>query len=165
MYVRAVSRHDGVPSSSEHSYLRDWLLNNRDLMPRQPETVYVGIGEMPVAGLAGASYTSGDGGGRSGFGVARAAAEGSREAAARRGGGQAESGNARARSAAVSVRGVLFSSTWAAREAIERALALPPGEYDVYVGSIDRARIKDVEPGRRATRPSPFLISGAISSR
>ncbi len=35
--------------------MRDWLLNNRDVMPRQAETVYVGIGEMPVAGLAGAS--------------------------------------------------------------------------------------------------------------
>src|SRR5664279_576566 len=55
MYVRAVSRHDGMRSSSEHSYLRDWLLNNRDVMPRQSETVYVGIGEMPLAGLAGAS--------------------------------------------------------------------------------------------------------------
>ena len=26
MYVRAVSRHDGMRSSSEHSYVRDWLL-------------------------------------------------------------------------------------------------------------------------------------------
>src|SRR5258706_4836198 len=55
MYVRAVSRHDGMRSAKEHSYLRDWLVNNRDVRPRQAETVYVGIGEMPLAGLAGAS--------------------------------------------------------------------------------------------------------------
>ncbi len=55
MYVRAVSRHDGTRSSSEHSMLRDWLIHGRDVMPRQSETVYVGIGEMPTAGLAGAS--------------------------------------------------------------------------------------------------------------
>ncbi len=62
MYVRAVSRHDGMRSSSEHSYLRDWLLNNRDVMPRQAETVYVGIGEMPLAGIAGGSQPNRDGG-------------------------------------------------------------------------------------------------------
>ena len=55
MYVRAVSRHDAMRSSSEHSYVRDWLLNQRDVMPRQAETVYVAIGEMPGAGLAGSS--------------------------------------------------------------------------------------------------------------
>src|SRR5437868_2226401 len=55
MYVRAVSRHDGMRSSSEHSFVRDWLLHQKDVMPRQAETVYVGIGEMPLAGLAGAS--------------------------------------------------------------------------------------------------------------
>src|SRR3954469_19069783 len=55
MYVRAVSRHDGVRSSSEHSFVRDWLLHQKDVMPRQPETMYVGVGEMPGAGLAGSS--------------------------------------------------------------------------------------------------------------
>jgi hypothetical protein len=30
--------------------------------------------------------------------------------------------------------------------AVERALALPPGEYDVYIGLIDRARIKTSSP-------------------
>ena len=90
MYVRAVSRHDGMRSSSEHSYVRDWLLNNRDVMPRQAETVYVGIGEMPLAGLAGASSRQAT--------AAAAAASASlslqqkdlREAAARCGGGEAQ---------------------------------------------------------------------------
>ena len=34
---------------------------------------------------------------------------------------------------------------------VERALALPPGEYDVYVGLIDRARIKTSSAADRAS--------------
>src|SRR5258705_1799792 len=53
MYVRAVSRRDGMRAADEHSFLRDWLLHGGgDVMPRTPETVYVGAGEMPIGGLA-----------------------------------------------------------------------------------------------------------------
>jgi hypothetical protein len=146
MYVRAVSRHDGMRSSSEQSYLRDWLLNNRDVRPRQAETVYVGIGEMPLAGLAGASSrqnTAAAAAASASLALQqkdlekqqRAAAEAKRKAETREldpllfpfeeyfffDPGTARGGDART---------------------IERALALPPGEYDVYVGLIDRARIK-----------------------
>ena len=55
MYVRAVSRHDGMRSSSEHSFVRDWLLHQRDVMPRQAETVYVGHRRDADRGAAGAS--------------------------------------------------------------------------------------------------------------
>ena len=48
---------------------------------------------------------------------------------------------------------------------IERALALPPGEYNVYVGA-DRSRAdQDVEPGRAASDGHGRRISGAISWR
>src|SRR3954451_6633372 len=55
MYVRAVSRHDGVRSSSEHSFVRDWLLYQKDVMPRQGEPVTGDIGMGRTAGIGGAS--------------------------------------------------------------------------------------------------------------
>src|SRR5216110_1255248 len=49
MYLRAVSRRDGVRASEERSFVRDWLLHGR-AMPRNGETVLVGPGELPVGG-------------------------------------------------------------------------------------------------------------------
>ena len=39
MYLRAVSRHDGMRASDEHSSLREGLLHGSGVMPRTPETV------------------------------------------------------------------------------------------------------------------------------
>src|SRR6266540_3652163 len=50
MYVRAVSRHDGVRAKDERSIVRDWMLKGSTVAPRIPETVFVGSGEMPVGG-------------------------------------------------------------------------------------------------------------------
>src|SRR3982750_3250459 len=50
MYVRAVSRHDGIRSAQERSFVRDWLLHGNDFAPRNGETVIVGPGEIPVGG-------------------------------------------------------------------------------------------------------------------
>src|SRR4051812_27209292 len=44
MYVRAVSRHDGIRSTQERSFVRDWLLHGSDVMARNGETVIVGPG-------------------------------------------------------------------------------------------------------------------------
>src|SRR5437773_9257006 len=52
VYVRAVSRHDGMRASDERSVARDWLLRGNNAPPRMPETIYVGQGEMPVGGPA-----------------------------------------------------------------------------------------------------------------
>jgi len=171
MYVRAVSRHDGMRSSSEHSYLRDWLLNNRDVMARQSETVYVGINEMPVAGIAGASVRQATAAAAAASAMLamqqkdlekqqRAAAEAKHKAETREldpllfpfeeyfffdmGGGR--SGDSRM---------------------VERALALPPGEYDVYVGLIDRGRLKTSSPSvihRTVTVPDFWSDQLALSS-
>jgi hypothetical protein len=145
MYVRAVSRHDGMRSSSEQSYLRDWLLNNRDVKPRQAETVYVGIGEMPLAGLAGLSTRQ----------ATAAAAAASASLAL-----QQKDLEKQQRAAAEAKRKAerreldpllfpfeeyFFVDLGAQRggpATVARALALPPGEYDIYVGLIDRARVK-----------------------
>ena len=50
---------------------------------------------------------------------------------------------------------------------VERALALPPGEYDVYVGLIDRAKIKTSSPAilhRTITIPDFWSDQLALSS-
>ena len=66
MYVRAVSRHDGMRSSSEHSLLRDWLLHasrRAAAQAREPSTS--ASARCRSRGLAGASGPAGDrGGGR-----------------------------------------------------------------------------------------------------
>jgi hypothetical protein len=121
--------------------MRDWLLNNRDLMPRQPETVYVGIGEMPVAGIAGASTRQA---------TAAAAAASASLALQQKDLEKQQQAAAEAKRKAETreldpllfpFEEYFFFDMGSARS-VERALALPPGEYDVYVGLIDRARIK-----------------------
>ncbi|MGH9143488.1 MAG: hypothetical protein ACRD2I_20310 [Vicinamibacterales bacterium] len=146
MYVRAVSRHDGVRSASEHSSLRDWLLNNRDVMPRQAETVYIGIGEMPLAGLAGASSrqaTAAAAAASASLALQQKDLEKQQQAAA----------ESRRKAETRELDPLLFpfeeyfffdlgNARGGEARTVERALALPPGDYDVYVGLIDRARIK-----------------------
>lgn len=150
MYVRAVSRHDGMRSSSEHSVVRDWLLHNGDVMPRHAETVYVGVGEMPGAGVAGGSIRQ-----------ATAAAAGASAALSL----QQRDYEKQKRAADEAKRKEetrekdprlfpfeeyfffdLATGRSGDRRSIERALALPPGEYDVYVGLIDRSNIKTSSP-------------------
>ena len=150
MYVRAVSRHDGMRSSSEHSFVRDWLLHHGDVMPRQAETMYVGVGEMPGAGLAGGSTRQ-----------ATAAAAGASAALSL----QQRDYEKQKRAADEAKRKLetrekdpllfpfeeyfffdLATAPSGDLRRIERALALPPGEYDVYVGLIDRSKIKMSSP-------------------
>jgi len=171
MYVRAVSRHDGVRSSSEHSFLRDWLLNNRDVMPRQAETVYVGIGEMPVAGLAGASSRQA---------TAAAAAASASLALQQKDLEKQQRAAAEAKHKAETreldpllfpFEEYFFFDMGGGRSGdsrmVERALALPPGEYDVYVGLIDRGRLKTSSPAvihRTVTVPDFWSDQLALST-
>ena len=166
MYVRAVSRHDGMRSSSEHSYLRDWLLNKRDVMPRQSETVYVGIGEMPLAGLAGASSR------QSTAAAAAASAALTMQVKELEKASRAEA-EAKRKAESRELDPLLFPFEeyffleLGTGRAAERALALPPGEYDVYVGMIDRARIKTSSPAivrRTVTVPDFWSDQLALSS-
>jgi len=147
MYVRAVSRHDGVRSSSEHSFVRDWLLHQKDVMPRQAETMTVGIGEMPTAGLAGASGRTATAQAAGASAIlsmqqkdlerqALAAAEAKRKQETRE-----------LDPLLFPFEEYFFFDLAGARgaepqHAVARALALPPGEYDVYIGLIDRAKLK-----------------------
>src|SRR5213593_4156871 len=52
IYVRAVSRHDGLRAKDERSILHDWLLHAGDVAPRPQEAVMVPAGELPVGGPA-----------------------------------------------------------------------------------------------------------------
>src|SRR5262249_11322614 len=55
MYIRAVSRQDGIRSRDERSFIRDWLVHNATAPPGRGDTVFVPAGEMPVGGPASTS--------------------------------------------------------------------------------------------------------------
>jgi hypothetical protein len=171
LYVRAVSRHDGVRSSSEHSFVRDWLLHQRDVMPRQAETMYVGIGEMPIAGAAGASPRQ-----ATAMAAAASAALTMQQKDHEKQTHAVE--EAKRKSEARELDPLLFpfeeyffldlagAHTTGART-IERALAAPPGEYDVYIALIDRAKLKTSSAAilhRRMTVPDFWSDQLALSS-
>ncbi len=171
LYVRAVSRHGGMRSASEQSFVRDWLLHQRDVMPRRAETVYVGVGEMPAAGPAGSSSRQ----------TIAAAAAASATLALQEKGYEKEkraADEARRKAEAHEFDPLLFpfeeyffieaaAGENGGARAIERALALPPGEFDVYLGLVDRARLKTSSPAilhRRITIPDFWSDRLALSS-
>jgi hypothetical protein len=142
MYVRAVSRRDGMRASEEHSFLRDWLLRGGgDVMPRMPETVYVGLGEMPIGGPGIMSSRQAT--------AAAAAASGALLMQQRDFEKQKKAAEEAKKKLETKQRDpflfpfedyFFFDHKTGAN--VERALALPPGEYDVFVALIDRGRVK-----------------------
>jgi hypothetical protein len=140
MYVRAVTRRDGMRASEEHSFLRDWLARGGDMPKRMPETVYVGPGEMPVGGPATAS------GRRSIQAPAEALAvlalqqrafekQKAAEAAAK----QKEETKERDPFRFAFEDYYLVDRKGREPRLFERAMTLPPGEYDIYVALVGRA--------------------------
>jgi hypothetical protein len=166
MYVRAVSRRDGMRASEEHSFLRDWLLRGGDVVPRTPETVYVGVGEMPVGGLAVMS-------GRQAT-AAAAAASGALLMQQRDYEKQKKADEEAKKKQETRQRDPFlfpfedyFFFDQKAGATVERALALPPGEYDVFVALIDRGRLKTSSPvvtRRTLTIPDFWSDRLALSS-
>ena len=55
MYIRAVSRHDGLRSREERSFIREWLVHNATAPLGRGDTVFVPAGELPVGGPASTS--------------------------------------------------------------------------------------------------------------
>jgi hypothetical protein len=146
MYVRAVSRRDGRRAADEHTYLRDWLLHGGGgVMPRTPETVTVGIGEMPVGGLAISSSRQ-----ATAAAAAASAALVMRERdyeKQRRADEEAKKkSETRQRDPLLFPFEEYYFFDQKAGASVERALALPPGEYDVFVAMIDRGRVKTSSP-------------------
>lgn len=142
MYVRAVSRHDGIASREERSFVRDWLVNKAVEPPTHRETVFLGAGEMPVGGPAAAS--------------GRAATQAAAEASARLTMQQRMYEKEKAAEEAAKTNAEMkerdpfrfpFEEYYSIGNGpLERALALPAGEYDVYVALVDRARMKTEPP-------------------
>jgi hypothetical protein len=169
VYVRAVSRRDGVRAADEHSNLREWLARGGDAPPRI-ETVFVGPGELPVGGPA--------------LGSSRRSTQAPAEASAILSLQQREYERQKAAEEAAKKRAekperdpYLFpfedyhfldlKSAAGETRLVERALTLPPGEYDLYVAVIDRARLKTSSPAilrRTVSVPDYWNDELALSS-
>lgn len=169
VYVRAVSRHDGFRTSEERSTIRDWLARGGDAPPKRQETVFIGPGEMPVGGPASSS--------------GRRAIQGPAEASAVLALQQRQFEKERAAQEAAKKKAETkerdpyvfpfedyhFVDTKSSSDSrlIARALALPAGEYDVYVAVLDRARVKTSSPAifkRTVTIPDYWNERLALSS-
>ncbi len=144
MYVRVVSRHDGFRSTEESSSLREWALRGGVAPPRPMETVVFNPGELPIGGPGVSSSR------RSVAAPAEASAilsmqqkQYEKEKAA------AEAERARAETARRDPYRFPFEEYYffdAKSGRVERAMAVPPGEYDVFVGLVDRSRVKTSTP-------------------
>jgi hypothetical protein len=132
-------------ASEEHSFLRDWLLHGGDVVPRTAETVYVGIGEMPVGGPAIMSTRQST--------AAAAAALGALQLQQRDFEKQRKANEEAKKKRETRQRDPFlfpFEDYYFVDQKpgaiVERALALPPGEYDVFVALIDRGRVRTSSP-------------------
>jgi len=149
VYVRAVSRHDGMRSRDERSTARDWLLRGNNV-PQRMETVYVGTGELPVGGPASNSTRQNVSSANQALTVlALQHRELERQRTA------ADAAKKKTEAPQRDPARLPFEDYYVAdvtsargvdRPVLERALSLPPGEYDVYVGLLDRNRLKTSSP-------------------
>jgi hypothetical protein len=143
MYVRAVTRHDGIRSKEERSFVRDWLLKAAEAPAVRHETVYLPVGEMPVGGPATSSSRP----------AMQAAAEATARLAIQAREFERETAEAESAKKKLEVKQrdpyrFAFEEYYvvAGSQPLERAIALPAGEYDVYVALADHAHLKTTSP-------------------
>jgi hypothetical protein len=144
MYVRVVSRHDGYRSTEEGSSIREWVVKGGVVPPRQMEAITFGPGELPFGGPATSSSRR----------AVAAPAEASAVLAMQQKQFEKEKAAAEAakRRAEAKQRDpyvfpfeeYYFFDVKSAR--VERAVAVPPGEYDLFVAVVDRAHLKTSTP-------------------
>jgi hypothetical protein len=144
MYVRVVSRHDGYRSTEESSSLRDWVMHGGSGPPEPMRTVVFAVGEAPLGGVAAMS------GRQATVQAAQASAilaqnqkQFEREKAA------ADAARKRAETRQRDPYRFPFEDYYffdLKGGRIDRALSVPPGDYDVFVGFVDRGRVKTSEP-------------------
>lgn len=143
VYVRAVSRHEGRLSTEERSFVKDWLLKNGDEPAPLTGVVAVGPGELPV-GVASNSSRRG----------LRTPAESSAALTLLQRDYERQSAQSAARKKQAESRQRdpyhfpfedFYFVDYRSRT-LERALSLPPGEYDLFVAIVDRTRLKTTEP-------------------
>ena len=170
MYVRVVSRRDGWRVSEEHSAIQEWVLHGGALPSRRPETMTVAVGEMPVGMGAGSARQS----------IAAPATASAMLTLQQRSyeKQKAADDEAKRKEEAKERDPYLFpfeeyyfidlkSPHAGDPRVIERALALPAGEYDVFIGLTDRAKLKTSSPvvfTRRLTVPDFWNDRLALSS-
>jgi len=130
LYVRAVRRRDGQRGTTEHSVLRDWLINAKGSVPGANEFSALNAADMPIGGPAVRSAR------RSVSNTAQSSTILSlqEKAAARE----------MADGQVYAFESYYFFETKGNRteapRLVQRALSLPAGEYDVFVALVDRAR-------------------------
>lgn len=141
MYVRVVSRRDGHRSTEQTSSLRDWVVHGAHAPSRSPEMVAFNPGELPIGGPGVSS------GRRSVQAPAEASAvlsmqqrQFEKEKAA------AEEEKKRAESRDPTRFPFEEYYFFDAKNSVERAMTMPPGEYDVFVGLIDQSHVKTGTP-------------------
>ena len=171
MYVRVVSRRDGWRVAEERSSIREWVLRGGGPAPRRAESIPVGLGEMPVGGLAVSSSRQA---------VSAPASASAALALQQRAFEKDKAADEEARRKLETkerdpflfpFEDYFFVDLKSPRagdpRVIERALALPPGEYDVFIGLVDRARVKTSSPvivKRTVTVPDFWNDRLALSS-
>src|SRR5258708_26906485 len=144
LYVRAVSRHDGFRSKEEHSAMREWVERGGGPTPALQQTMRVSPGEMPVGGpginssrqnIQAAAEASGQ--------LALQQRQYEREKDAQEAAKKKE--EARQRDPYLFPFEEYYFADVKER-AIARAIALPPGDYDVFFAVIDRSRVATSTP-------------------
>jgi len=163
LYVRAVTRHEGF-RAEERSSLREWLARGGDQpLPRQ-ETVFVGPGELPVGGPASSSSRR----------SVQAPAEASalltlqqRDYEKQKAAAEAAKQRRETREPDLFPLEEFYQVDVKSTRAVERALSLPAGDFDVYVAVLDRGHAKDGTPivaKREVTIPDYWNAGLALSS-
>jgi len=152
LYVRAVSRHDGARVLTERSILREWVDRGGGAPPPLQQSMRVSPGEMPVGGPGTSSSRQ----------SIQSAAEASTMLSLQQRQYEKEKAAAEAakRKTETKDRGgdlFPFEEYYFADvkgRAIERALALPAGEYDLFVALVDRSKVSTSAPAviRRTVR-------------
>jgi hypothetical protein len=144
IYVRAVSRLDGNQNDQARSWIREWLLRGGDPLPVRQETIAIGPGEMPVGGPATSSSRRGT----------QAPAEASailslQQREFERQKAADEAARKKTEERASDPNAYAFEEYYLAdvkSATIERALSLPPGEFDVYIALLDIERSRTMQP-------------------
>lgn len=171
MYVRVVSRHDGYRSSEERSALHDWVVRATPVTAPLRETVVVGPGELPVGGpgvMAGRRSIQAPAEASALLALQRKEYEREKEAAE----AARKQEEARRRDPYVfPFEEYYFFDLKTAHagnaRVVERVIAVPAGEYDVFVGLLDRDRLKTSSPTilrRTLTVPDFWNQQLAVSS-
>jgi hypothetical protein len=142
LYVRAVSRRDGFRSKAEHSYLREWVERGGGAPPALQATMGVPPGEMPVGGPGASSTRQGiQGPTAASTTLALERRQFEKEKAAEPARKNAER---QPNPDVFPFEDYYFADVKGG--AIERALVLPPGEYDLFIALVDRSKVATSSP-------------------